>query len=103
MNKWIDWFSSGQNTQAARLTRASGNTNTFIARAFYNASHGSIGGTPGYNDGQEGADYDYVIDRKNSILADQIMRAGLLAEGIDIVLIDDDEYGFPLVNPDVIE
>lgn len=77
-----------------------GNVN--IVRIFYNASHGSIGGTPGYHkanldppDGQ----YDYTKDVENSIRADRDVRAGMRTAGIDVPDHPDAWYAFPDVRP----
>jgi len=74
-------------------------------RIFYNASHGAIGGTPGYNkrhrDGGEFPEnYNYAEDRRNSILADKDVRAGMRAAGLTFVPDRDDAwYGFPAERP----
>lgn len=101
-----DLLSDGLRTSIPYIRPESGNTNTLIARFLLDASHGSIGGTPGYNDegldswGEDwNTDYNYSVDRSNSIIADQIVREGLRAEGWDVREIPEDEYGFPLENP----
>ncbi len=73
--------------------------NTIIELFALDASHGSIGGTPGYNDPAERVNYDYALDRFNSILSDRAIRDGLNREGIYFRFIEDDEYGFPTNNP----
>jgi hypothetical protein len=73
-----------------------------IVRESYNASHGAIGGTPGYNeDNLDPPDghYDYTKDVENSILADRDVRAGMRAAGIDVPDHPDAWYGFPAVRP----
>ena len=80
------------------------NTSTLISRFWLDASHGGIGGTPGFNDigirfwGEDwNTDYSYSSDRANSMTADEIIRMQLLAVGIDVPLVNN--YGFPLSNP----
>ena len=76
---------------------------TLVDRYFYNASHGAIGGCPGYNvhlvsipDGS----YDYVDDVRNSIRSDRNIRNGMRAAGLDFVPDRDDPwYGFPATRP----
>jgi hypothetical protein len=73
-----------------------------IVRETYNASHGAIGGTPGYNDDNldpPDGQYNYGEDRRNSILADRDVRAGMRAAGIDVPDHPDPWYGFPDVRP----
>jgi hypothetical protein len=74
-----------------------------IDRRTYNASHGSIGGTPGYNDDNleppRGV-YDYAEDRRNSILSDQDIRAAM--RGARLEFVPDRNaawYGFPATRP----
>ena len=94
----VDYGSFVRMSLQTRIFPAPGNNTTLIARFFLNASHGSIGGTPGYNDEAEDNEYDYLLDRQNSITTYEIIVAGLLAEGIDIRGIDESEYGFPMTN-----
>jgi pimeloyl-ACP methyl ester carboxylesterase len=79
---------------------------TVVDRIEYNASHGAIGGCPGYNvhlvsipDG----DYSYADDRRDSILSDTDIRNGMRAAGLDFVPDrgdpDEDWYGFPATRP----
>lgn len=83
---------------------ATGNT-TIVDREPYNASHGAIGGCPGYNvhlvsipDG----DYDYGLDVERSIRSDKDIRNGLRAAGLDFVPDrDEDWYGFPATRPGI--
>jgi hypothetical protein len=81
-----------------------GNSTTFLAQFYLNASHGAIGGTPGFNDNSlrfwgeiQNTDYAYVTDRNESMVADEIIRAQILALGIFVPVVVD--YGFPGVNP----
>jgi hypothetical protein len=74
-----------------------------VVRRSYNASHGAIGGTPGYNkdntDPPNGA-YNYVEDRRDSILSDKDIRDGMRRAGLEFVP-DRAEawYGFPETRP----
>ncbi|MEX0670209.1 MAG: hypothetical protein WD060_07120 [Pirellulales bacterium] len=87
-----------------RITTAAGAT-TELKRKVYNASHGAIGGTPGYNlrhrdGGDFPTNYDYADDVRNSIRADKDVRAGMRAAGLTFV--PDREapwYGFPAKRP----
>ncbi|MFN9369735.1 MAG: hypothetical protein ACK6CT_13385 [Planctomycetia bacterium] len=87
-----------------RITTAQGAA-AVPQRKFYNASHGAIGGTPGYNkrhrDGGEFPEnYDYGLDVQNSILADKDVRAGMRAAGLTFVPDRDAAwYGFPDDRP----
>jgi hypothetical protein len=76
---------------------------TVVERTLLNASHGSIGGTPGYNPNlvsPPDADYVYATDRENSIRSDWLIRTGMRASGFSFVP-DRDEgwYGIPKVRP----
>ena len=77
--------------------------NVNIVRKSYNASHGSIGGTPGYNDDNREPPrgvYDYARDRQNSILSDQDIRAAMRQAGFEFVPDRDAAwYGFPATRP----
>jgi hypothetical protein len=90
--------------QNDRITALGGTT--VVDRIEYNASHGAIGGCPGYNvhlvsipDG----DYSYADDRRDSILSDTDIRNGMRAAGLDFVPDrgdpDEDWYGFPATRP----
>ena len=76
---------------------------TVIELKEYDASHGAIGGCPGYNvhlvsvpDGR----YNYAVDRQNSIRSDKDIRNGMRAAGLDFVPDrDEDWYGFPTTRP----
>jgi hypothetical protein len=87
-----------------RITTAQGAA-AVPQRKFYNASHGALGGTPGYNkrhrDGGEFPEnYDYGLDVQNSILADKDIRAGMRAAGLKFVPDRDAAwYGFPDDRP----
>ena len=85
------------------------NTNTIIDHFLTNASHGSIGGTPGYNDGgnltygeRVNLFYNYSVDRANSILSDEVVRQALRIQGWEVRFIGKEEYGFPTYNPTAI-
>lgn len=89
------------------------------------ATHGAIGGTPGFNDdnsflkgssmwgednpndpatthtGWGNQDYDYPLDVQNSILADRHIRQGLKDQGWFTKDLSDKQYGFPATNPSV--
>jgi hypothetical protein len=91
-------------SQNDRITALGGTT--VVTRIEYNASHGAIGGCPGYNvhlvsipDGR----YDYALDVERSILSDTDIRDGLRAAGLDFVPDrgdpDEDWYGFPTIRP----
>lgn len=74
-----------------------------IVRKFYNASHGAIGGTPGYHksnlDPPRGR-YDYDEDVRNSIQADIDVRSGMRAAGLNFLPVRDEAwYGFPDDRP----
>lgn len=73
----------------------------------YNASHGSLGGIPRYNDswriwaaGENSLSlfYDYTVDRENSIIADKFIRGE--AESAGIVIPFNPLYPSPLDDPD---
>jgi hypothetical protein len=74
-----------------------------VDRKLLNASHGSIGGTPGYNPhlvSPPDADYVYTTDRENSIESDLLIRTGMRASGFSFVPDPDpDWYGIPKVRP----
>lgn len=110
-NNNVDWpvgWPTGWNdvpfwrmAQNNRIT-AIGNA-TIVERYFYNASHGAIGGTPGFN-GQlvsiPDGGYDYAIDRERSILSDKNIRDGMRAAGFDFIPDRDEEwYGIPSARP----
>ena len=91
-------------SQDGRIRRELGNSHTDIVRNLLNASHGAIGGAPGYNDtgvltwGESvNQSYSYLWDITNSTLADELVREGLRAEGWYVREIG--SYGFPLFNP----
>jgi hypothetical protein len=68
-------------------------------RKFYNASHGAIGGTPGFS-GQHTNDgpYDYALDVKNSFNADRDVRDGMRARpGFEFL---PEWYGFYPTDPE---
>ena len=76
---------------------------TVVERYSYNASHGSIGGTPGFSRHlvsiPDGA-YDYVLDRERSILSDKNIRDGMRASGFSFVPDrTEDWYGIPTDRP----
>jgi hypothetical protein len=76
---------------------------TVVERTLLNASHGSIGGTPGYNPhlvSPPDADYVYTTDRENSIESDLLIRTGMPASGFSFVPDrKEDWYGIPEVRP----
>ena len=80
---------------------------TVVERTLLNASHGSIGGTPGYNPhlvSPPNGDYVYATDRENSIKSDRYIRAGMRAAGFSFVPDrDPDWYGIPEVRPVTLE
>ncbi|MEI6506588.1 MAG: hypothetical protein WCO90_12030, partial [Planctomycetota bacterium] len=87
-------------SQNDRITALGGTT--VVTLIDYNASHGAIGGCPGYNvhlvsvpDGR----YNYVVDRRNSILSDKDIRNGMRAAGLFVPDRDEDWYGFPATRP----
>jgi pimeloyl-ACP methyl ester carboxylesterase len=89
--------------QRNRVTALGGTT--VVERVPLNASHGSIGGTPGFNPrllvwpfGR----YDYTEDVKNSIKSDKAIRDGMRAAGLNFVPDRDrDWYGFPGTRPEL--
>jgi hypothetical protein len=106
----LAWNEVGAGFNEPYIRNAFGNDNTFISLSLLNASHGAIGGVPGYNDqtGYQGyvawsevfnTDYSYPVDRHNSIVSDQIVRSGLRSRGWQVAVIADLEYGFPVANP----
>ena len=88
-------------SQNDRITALGGTT--VVTRIDYNASHGAIGGCPGYNvhlvsipDGR----YDYGLDVERSILSDKDIRNGMRAAGLAFVPDrNKDWYGFPATRP----
>jgi hypothetical protein len=82
-----------------RIELAPFNHTTEIRRYNYDASHGSLGGEPGFNDDEEGDDYNYLLDRSNSISVHDLIILNLREAGIDASLVDHDEFGYPLQNP----
>jgi hypothetical protein len=87
-----------------RITTAQGAA-AVPQRIPYNASHGALGGTPGYNKRhRDGGDfpenYNYGLDVQNSILADKDVRAGMRVAGLKFVPDRDPAwYGFPDNRP----
>jgi hypothetical protein len=83
--------------------RITSNGKTIVDYKVYNASHGGIGGCPGYNghlvDAPKGS-YRYDKDVEFSIASDKDIRNGMRAAGLDFVPNRDDEwYGFPVTRP----
>jgi hypothetical protein len=76
-------------------------TATNVSRFSYNASHGALGGTPGFNKRHaDGSEYNYTDDVRNSIMADQDMRNSMRAAGFDFVPEREKSwYGFPAKRP----
>jgi autotransporter-associated beta strand protein len=80
---------------------------TVVERTLLNASHGSIGGTPGYNShlvSPPNGGYVYATDRENSIQSDWLIRTGMRASGFSFVPDrDPDWYGIPKARPVTLE
>ena len=80
---------------------------TVVERTLLNASHGSIGGTPGYNShlvSPPDGGYVYATDRENSIKSDRLIRTGMRASGFSFVSNrKEDWYGIPEVRPVTLE
>jgi hypothetical protein len=76
-------------------------TATNVSRFSYNASHGALGGTPGFNQRHaDSGEYDYTRDVINSISADKDIRSGMRAAGLEFVPKRSDSwYGFPATRP----
>lgn len=76
---------------------------TVVECTLLNASHGSIGGTPGYNPhlvSPPNGGYVYATDRENSIQSDWLICTGMRAAGFSFVPDrDPDWYGIPKVRP----
>ena len=73
---------------------------TVLEQLYLDASHGGIGGTPGYSPFlRRPSTYNYNTDKANSIHADRWIREGLNSRGFSFRRIDDDEYGFPELEP----
>lgn len=60
-----------------------------------NATHGAIGGCPGYSGKQQPNGYSYTRDRRASIEADQAIRRAANKAGVPIEVLNEDDYGFP--------
>jgi hypothetical protein len=93
----------GENTDRGFQWRVTHQGTVDIIRHTYNASHGAIGGTPGYNEDNEdppaGA-YNYVEDRRDSIQSDKDIRDGMRRAGLEFVPERAEAwYGFPAVRP----
>jgi len=71
---------------------------TDLQRLYPDASHGSIGGAPGYS-WTEPSTYQYITDREKSILSDRWIREGLNSKGFVLKVLTDVEYGFPGTQP----
>ncbi|MFN7813749.1 MAG: hypothetical protein ACK5SI_13930, partial [Planctomycetia bacterium] len=83
--------------------RITGNGKTIVDYKVYNASHGGIGGCPGYNghlvDAPKGS-YRYDKDVEFSIASDTDIREGMRAAGLDFVPYRNRAwYGFPVTRP----
>jgi hypothetical protein len=64
------------------------------------ATHGAIGGCPGYSPfWSVPIGYDYPHDRRMSILADRSMRSSAEAAGVPIRVLSSLEYGFSSNSP----
>lgn len=70
-----------------------------LTRLPLDASHGAIGGCPGYGYLRGSPDYDYPSDRLASIQVDQQMRARAIAVGVPVKPKNAADYGFPLTLP----
>ena len=74
-----------------------------VERTLLNASHGSIGATPGYNPNlvsPSNGGYVYATDRENSIQSDWLIRTGMRSSGFTFVPDrEEDWYGMPEVRP----
>lgn len=97
------------------IARAPGNSKSEIELKLIDASHGAIGGCPGYNQGNKGTwsnffgfsnygedenpHYHYPTDKSNSILADRLVRNGLRELGWPVLDLPDVVYGFSEENP----
>jgi len=105
-NQNLDYDTFWRMSWYDRITAQTGNTRTIFNRpSRFFATHGSLGGTPGYNDGWESSHtaYLYALDRTESMRADRYF-CGILRARLNIVIrnISDSEYGFPLNNPTTI-
>ena len=83
--------------------RITSNGKTIVDYKVYNASHGGIGGCPGYNghlvDAPKGS-YRYDKDVEFSIASDTDIREGMRAAGLDFVPNRNRAwYGFPVTRP----
>jgi len=76
-------------------------TATTVSRISYDASHGSLGGLPGFNKNHsDQGPYNYTRDVDYSIRADRDIRNGMRAAGFDFVPKRPDSwYGFPGKRP----
>lgn len=93
----------GENTHRGFQWRVTHQGTVDVVRKTYNASHGAIGGTPGYNkvtkDPPDG-DYNYVEDRRDSIQSDKDIRDGMRRVGLEFVPDRTDAwYSFPATRP----
>jgi RHS repeat-associated protein len=59
------------------------------------ATHGAIGGTPGYSPDTSLQDYSWKDDIERSIQVDTLMRSTAASVGITIRTLSPQEYGFP--------
>ena len=85
-----------------RIRHAGGEA--LMTRPIYNASHGGIGGTPGYNERHlepaDGGKYDYALDVESSFQSDKAVRDGMRAAGLNFVPDRPDAwYGFAATRP----
>ena len=87
--------------ESGNIALAAGNTTTSVSTVTLDASHGAMGGTPGYNDGAETDldGYNYATDVANSINGDHLMRISLKAKGFGVELLSSNQYLFPATNP----
>ena len=76
-------------------------TATNVSRFSYNASHGALGGTPGFNKNHtDTGSYNYSLDVRASIRADQDLRNGMRGAGLEFVPERGRAwYGYPATRP----
>jgi pimeloyl-ACP methyl ester carboxylesterase len=86
-------------SEESRIHRAPNNSSTDLKHVMYDASHGALGGSPGFNDEEEGINYNYPVDRQSSIAVHQQIVSELRSVGIDVHSVEAERFGFPLNNP----
>lgn len=95
----VDHLPFERMSQSGRISAHPWNSSTEIVRFDENASHGAFGGAPGYNDRGEIINYDYALDRSNSIFVHNEIVRQLRSVGIEVLSVNEADYGFPLLNP----